>query len=202
MSLPTELVSLDDAKTHLSITDTTRDGQIQGFIDAASIYVQNLTGPVVPQTFTEVHDGGDSIICLFNPPILSVTSVTEYVATTGYLLTQVQLGDPTGQYCFSLDDPQSGVIRRRMAGGIVGNFAGGDHNVTVTYVAGQASVPADIRMAVLQDLAGLFQTSQNGPASNGWPFAADQGITPNPIGLFPRVAAILSAPSMRVPAIG
>jgi len=163
--------------------------------------VQNATGPIIPQTFTETHSGGKSIICLFNPPILEVTTVVEYVAATGYVLTQVALGDPGSQYSFSLDDPKSGTLRRRYSGNIVGQFAGGDHNIAVTYLAGQATVPADIRMAVLQDIAGLYGPSQRGgnPYNN---MGGDVLGHVNPVGMFPRLEAILSAPSMRTPSIG
>lgn len=202
----TELVALPDVKDHLNIpfNDLSQDGELAGFISAATAYIQNLTGPIVGQTFVETHNGGQPTIFVFHPPIFTVTSVVEYVAATGYPLTQVALGDPTGAYAFSVDDVKSGAIRRRYNGGLVGPFMGGDHNVTVTYVAGQAAVPADIRMAVLQDIAGLFQPSQQ--AAN--PFltgnvGAGSGNAPlNPIGMFPRVSEILSGPSMRIPGIG
>jgi hypothetical protein len=52
----------------------------------------------------------------------------------------------------------------------------------------------------LQDLAGMFQPSQLG----GNPYGGiDRGNAPlNPIGMFPRVSEVLSAASMRTPAIG
>lgn len=198
------LVDLDDVKDHLNIdsTDTSQDVELQGFIDAATVYIQNLVGPIMPVTFTETHSGGGSTICLFNPPVLSVTSVVEYVGVTGYTLTQVSLGGDIGAYSFSLDDPSSGILRRRYSGGLVGNFVGGDHNVVVTYDAGAAAIPADIRMAVLQDIAGLFEPSQRGtnPFLPGGDAAGNGPL--NPIGMFPRVAEILSAASTRLPGIG
>lgn len=197
---PTEIVSLDDALEHLNLPDSVNTDEVQGFIDAATAYVQNATGPIIAQTFTETHSGGASSICLFNPPILEVTSVVEYVAATGYTLTQVALGDTAGQYSFSLDDPKSGVLRRRYNGNLVGPFACGDHNIAVTYIAGQATVPADIRMAVLQDIAGLYGPSQRG--GNPYNNSADALGRVNPVGMFPRLAAILSAPSLRTPSIG
>lgn len=201
----TELVTLPEVLAHLN-QDSNPPGpaqldELQGFLDAATAYIQNLTGPIIPQTFTETHNGGQSTVFVFHPPILTVTTVVEYVASTGYPLTQVALGDPTGAYAFSVDDVKSGAIRRRYNGGLVGPFMGGDHNIAVTYIAGLATVPADIRMAVLQDIAGLFQPSQLG--GNPYDSSGGSGNTPlNPIGMFPRVAEILSAPSMRVPGIG
>lgn len=205
MTSPGEpLVDLGEVKDHLNIpsTDTSNDGELQGFIDAASAYIQSLTGPIMARTYSEIHSGGGATICLFNPPVLSVTSVVEYIGATGYTLTQVGLGDATGTYSFSLDDPLSGIIRRRYSGGFVGRFAGGDHNIAVTYVAGQTSIPPDIRMAVLQDIAGLWQPSQNGPSDPMFPaMGGAAGVRANPVGMFPRVAEILTQPSMRGPAI-
>lgn len=199
---PTSLVTLDDVKAHLNIDPNVTDGdtELQGFIDAATAYIQSLTGPIVPRQFTETHSGGGSTIVLRNAPVLQVDSVVEYVGPTGYTLTRADLGTDGGAYSYSLDDPRAGIIRRRWNGGLVGAFIGGERNVLVTYWAGQASVPADIRMAVLQDIAGLYQPSQMGTN----PYGSDTalGNAPlNPMNLFPRVAEILSATSTRTPSI-
>lgn len=205
MTSPTELVSLTDVLDHLNISPSadTNVAEIQGFIDAATAYIQRFTGPIVAQSFTETYNGGSPVICLRNPPVLSITSVVEYVGVTGYTLTQVELGDTIGAYSFTLDSLESGILRRRYNGGLAGPFAGGSANVVVTYTAGRTAVPSDVRMAVLQDIAGLYQPSQLG----GNPYGASQGVevgnTPlNPIGMFPRVTEILSDPAKRVPAIG
>lgn len=198
----TPLVDLSEVKDHLNIpsTDTSQDAELQGFIEAASVYIQNITGPITPQQLTETHSGGGTTICLFHPPVLSVTSVVEYNASTGYTLNQATLGTDAGAYAYTLDDPKSGVIRRRYSGNLVGRFIGGDHNVVVTYMAGQATIPPDIRMAVLQDIAGIYQPSQLGPSNSMFPNPGQGNL--NPISMFPRVAEVLSAVSMRVPAIG
>lgn len=202
MSNPTALVTLADVKDHLNIAqdDTGHDTELQGFIDAATKFIQDRTGPILAQDFTEIYDGGGTTICLRNPPILTMTSVVEYIAEVGYTLTKVDLGDTIGQYSYTLDSATSGIIRRRYNGGIAGMFAPGERNVVVTYTAGTTAVAADVRMATLQDIAGLFQPSQLGmnPAFN----VPDAGNAPlNPIGLFPRVAEILAAPAMRTPSI-
>jgi len=204
MTGPTSLVTLSDVKDHLNldVNDTSQDIELQGFIDAATAYIQGLTGPIIQQTFTEVHSGGGPTICVYHPPIVSVTEIVEYVGPVGYTLTEAELGQPSGTYSFSVDDPRSGIIRRRWQGGFAGPFISGDHNIKVTYVAGQDTVAADIRMAVLQDIAGLYQPSQlgsnpyydNGQATGNAPL--------NPVGMFPRVAAILSDTSKRTPGIG
>jgi hypothetical protein len=206
---PTELVTLDDVKTQLQIPATTGnyDDQLQGYIDAATAYIQQATGPILNRTCTEVHSGGGLTIVLDDPPVLTVTSVTEYVGPTAYPLTQAELGTATGAYAFSLDDPQAGIICRRFTGGLAGRFAGGYRNVQVVYVAGVVAVDPSIRFATLMDIQGLWtQTQEGGPStafggqigetgSDGWTASPS-----NPIGAFPRLAAMLEG-NKRTPAI-
>ena len=162
---PTQIVSLDDAKAQLNITRTTYDDELQGFIDAATEIVEFQTGPIRRQTFTEVHNGGGPTIVLDNPPVISVTSVTEYVGPTAYPLTQAELGATTGQYSWSLDDASEGIIARRYSGGLVGNFAAGYRNVSVTYVGGRPQVPANVRLAALLIIEHLWEQTQRGDSS-------------------------------------
>jgi len=197
------LVTLDDVHKHLNIpdSDTTHDVELQGFIDAAEAIIVYNVGPVEETTFTEVHSGGGPTIVLDNPPVISVTSVTEYVGPVAYALTQAELGVAAGAYSFSLDDPAAGIICRRYTGGLAGNFAGGYRNVQVVYVAGRATVPADIHMAVLEDLRGLYQESQQGGRPSFTGTAEEETWSAGPMHLFPRLAGILSGPS-RTPSIG
>lgn len=196
------LVTVSDAKDHLNIpsTDTSHDTKLQGFIDAADAVITYLTGPVEPTSYTEVHSGGGPTIVLLHPPVISVQSVTEYVGPTAYTLTQAELGQSAGAYSFSLDDPEAGIIARRYTGGLAGNFAGGYRNVAVTYTAGRTTTPADIRMAVLEDLRGLYQQTQmfgRPPFSSS---ATEDDWSPAPMHLFPRLSMLLDGPS-RTPSI-
>jgi hypothetical protein len=56
------------------------DAELQQFIDALSDVVEYIAGPVRPQQFVdEWHDGvAPTLILLYNRPLLSVDSVTEY----------------------------------------------------------------------------------------------------------------------------
>lgn len=202
MTSPSALVSLDEAKDHLNIqsSDPVRDSELQGFIDAATAYIQSFTGPIIGQAFTETYNGGRDTICLFHPPVLSIQSVTEYIGQVAYTLTAVAPGNNAGPYAYSLDNARGGILRRRYTAGYAGPFAAGVGNVIVAYTGGQSAVPADIRMAVLQDIAGLYQPSQLG--TNPYGAAGESGNSPlNPIGMFPRVAEILTATSQRTPSI-
>jgi len=200
----TSLVTLDDVHSHLNLPDSSADAEIMGFIEAATAYVEFQTGPIIPKQFTEVHDGGGPSIVLDNPPVLSVESVTEYVGATGYTLTQSELGSPTGAYAFSIDDAARGILTRRWSGGLVGPFVGGVKNVQVTYTAGRASVPADIRMAVLEDIRGLYTQTQYGrPGASfggGIGSEAAEQWSAVPMHAFPRLAALLEGPT-RTPSL-
>lgn len=199
---PTEIVSLEETIAHLTLDDDTDldEDKLQGFIDAATTYIQGKTGPIIPVQFVEVHNGGGPTIVLRNAPVLQVDEVIEYVGPVPYTLTAAELGINPGQYTYSLDNPAQGILARRYSGWQVGAFSPGKRNVKVTYWGGRATVPADIRMAVLQDIAGLYQSSQLG--SNPYGAWGEAGNGPlNPMSIFPRVAAILDTPAMRGPAI-
>lgn len=200
----TELVSLDDVLDHLNIpsNDSSQDVELQGFIDAASAFIQRVTGPIVPRLFTEVHSGtGGPAIVLFNPPVLTIDSVVEWWGPVAYPLAQAEMGTVASQYSFSLDSARAGILTRRYTGGYAGGWARGLNNIVVTYTAGRGVVDADIRMAVLQDIAAIWQPSQLGPGNSMFPNALNDGGKLNPIGMFPRVQAMLTGDAMRAPTI-
>lgn len=200
----TALVGIDEVFDWMN-TPQSQQGDIadkvQGVIDAATAFVQFETGPIVPVTCTETHSGGGPTIILDNPPVLSVTSVVEYIGTTAYPLTAAELGAPTSVYSYSLDNPEMGILTRRF-NGLVGNFVGGPMNIEVVYVAGRTSVPGDVRMAALEDIRGLFTQTQYGGQLAGITNDQDQWseTAMNPILAFPRLAALLQGPT-RTPSI-
>lgn len=201
----TALVTLDDVRAHLNVPDEddSHDVELQGFIDAATAQVQYWTGPVIPTTFTdEVHDGGYPTVALFNPPILTVASVTEYIGTVAYQLTAQPPGSTVDNYGYSLDDPLAGILVRRDGAGCPTRFMGGPRSVVVSYTAGLAAVPGDIRLATLEDIRGLYQQTQQGgrPSFGGGGGGPDDIWSSDPIRAFPRLAALLDGPG-RTPSI-
>jgi len=198
------VVALDEVFDWLNTPEAQQadlTAKVQGVIDAATAFVEFETGPIVPVTCTETHSGGSPTIILDNPPVLTVTSVTEYIGTTAYLLTAAELGAPTSVYSYSLDNAEMGILTRRF-NGLVGNFIGGPKNIEVVYVAGRASVPGDVRMATLEDIRGLFSQTQYGGQLAGITNEQDQWSESslNPIVAFPRLAALLQGPT-RTPSI-
>ncbi len=197
------IVSLTDAKAQLNLRPgyTTDDVELQGFIDAATAIVEDIAGIVLPRTIIgETYDGGGPIIALRQVPVISISSVTETVFGTTYPLSPVPAGTVADGY--QLVDPVRGIVARRGFG--LGTFLGygsgggygyteaapyspdnqmlflaGKRGVTVSYIAGYASVPANVRLGALLLIQHLWSRTQQGgrPAFVG-SGSADDAPTP------------------------
>lgn len=203
---PTFIVDLNtDVKPFIGVdaTDTSKDALLQQFIDGATVWVEYVADIVLPKTYTEVHSGGKPKIVLFHRPIVSVTTVTEYVGLTAYTLVAAELGSGVNSpYSYSIDNADLGILTRRW-NMIAGNWMGGTDNITVTYKAGRSVVPGDIKLAVLMDIQGLYVGTQMGgrPAIGGASPDFDYSGGPSiPLSMFPRLQSMI-APSARVPGI-
>lgn len=150
---PELLVSLEDAKAHLNITSTTHDEELRSMIEGIAGALEPYTGAVVRRTEVQVFDGGRCELLLAHTPLISVTSVVDdgtTLAASDYTVNTA-----------------SGVLTR-LSGSFPYPFRPGVQSVTVTYVAGQVSVPAKVRMAALIVLQHLWETQR--PAAAG-PFS-------------------------------
>lgn len=198
----TSLVTVAEVKDHLNFpdSDVTHDDELQGFIDGCQPVIENITGPINQVTYTEDYDGGQTSILLRHRPIVSVTSVHEFRGTIDYTLTQVaspSLGTP-----WSYTYESSGRIVRRGVGGVEIAFPSGLGKVRVVYVAGQASTPSNVRLAMLELVRHNWQLTQQGgrpsfPASYG---AEDSPYVPSGFAVPTRVLELL-APHRRGPSI-
>lgn len=157
-----DLITLQDAKDFLRITGTSDEAELQEFVDAASATAEFFTGDLLGATYTEVHDGGDAAIYTRHTPIKSVTSLTEYVGSITYTLTNQPLGQSVDAWGYTIDDPQAGRIVRRSASGIVWRFAPGVGNVTITYATGVTTIPPQVMLAVKLIIRHLW-TTRRGP---------------------------------------
>ncbi|WP_319460085.1 head-tail connector protein [Micromonospora sp. RTP1Z1] len=157
----TDIVTVDEVKKHLNIelTNTTQDDELLGFIESVTDVIEHVTGPVVPRSITEVHDGGVEALVLRRRPVLSVTSVTEDGSAVG-----------VDGYKPSL---AAGVLYRSS-----GRWSGGRCAVTVVYQAGRASTPASIKQAAKELVAFNFRPQQGGNSSV---FDADGAAAPEVI---------------------
>lgn len=141
------LVSLADLKTYLNITSTTNDEELRQFILEATDIAERLTGrrlarQAVTETFTA---RGTSI--LLNVPVVSITSVVEDGTTLAATDYQLHGG--------------SGIITR-VVNGIPSNWSmTATQNITITYVAGEAS-PNPTAGLLVKELARHLWRTQRG----------------------------------------
>ena len=162
----TDIVTISEASAYLQSPSDT-DG-IAGLISAASSAIDDVAGPVVKRTVTDIFDGrGQSQVVLRTHPVASVTTVDEYVFTNHLSLTQeTNSAKPGLGFTF---DPVTNTITRR-TGGIDYIFWAGRQNVVVTYVAGRyadtASVDPRFKQACLITLAHIWRSEQGTPIGN------------------------------------
>ena len=147
----TALLSLADFKSHLNITSTTNDEELRRCLLSASDLAERVTGRIFRlTTFTEAHDGGTSAISLRRLPVVSLTTVTESgstITSTGYTL-----------------DASAGVLYRGSSTAPM-EWAAGQRNVSVTYVAGEGDPPQTAYDLVLELGRHMWRTQRGGAAS-------------------------------------
>lgn len=155
------LISLQDARDHLRwrTTDTADNAKLQNMIEAASILIVDLVGPMSPQTFVEWFDGGVPQIKPANVPLVSITQVVEYYGLSAFTLTNQPLGSQTNAFAYTLD-PVTYQLTRRTYGGAQANFATGTKNVMVSYIGGRPMIPENVQVATRELVRHLYTTSQ------------------------------------------
>lgn len=158
MTTPTNIVTLAETKAYLNIEGTEDDTELLAFIDAATVKITELAGPVLPTTVTEYHNGGRETITLLERPVASITSVTEVIGDISTALTAVTFGAGTSNYGYSFDADWCAVTRR--VGNWPATFADGVGNIRVVYVAGYAAIPAQIALATKALIGHWWQASQ------------------------------------------
>ena len=141
------LVTLAEAKAHLNITSGSDDAEIMGMVEAVTEPIERIVGSVLPQAYTERHDGDRAMIALSHRPVLSVTSVT---LPGGGTVT------PPG---YELD--ADAAVLTRMAGIYRRAWEAG--RIAISYTAGLAAVPAHVRLAALIVVQHLWETQRGGP---------------------------------------
>ena len=100
------------------------------------------------RSFTEVYDGGVDAIRLRRTPAQTISAVTEGSATvtaSGYVL-----------------DPVAGLLYRGTTTG-GWRWQTGRQNISITYVAGFASPPPSLRLAIMREFQHLWQAVMQAP---------------------------------------
>lgn len=167
-------VKLAEAKTHLNITKSDADGELQSTIDAAEATIAQHVGPLAPTTVTATLRGS-SLLLLPTAPVISLTSIT---GASGGALT---VGD------FTLD----------AAAGIVTYSSGawfGSQWYTVVYQAGRTTCPADLLFAVKELVRHLWESQRNPARFPGSSISDGPLDTPGAAYLMPYRVQELIAP--------
>lgn len=161
-----DVVTLAEAKAFLNKTSTASDTELSQFITTASTMWERRIGPTSSAAFSEWYDGGSPTIVLRHSPIVSVESVVETIGSTlRRTLAEIDLATATtsGAWDFTIDTSTATLTRR--AAGMAVPFMPGKRNILVTYHAGYAEVPADVKHAVLLLILHLWQTQRGGQAN-------------------------------------
>lgn len=167
------LVSLEDAKDHLRVTTDDEDGLIEGYIAAASAWIDGPTGwlgrCLGEQTLELRADTFDCCDRLPYGPVIAVTDITytddagvdQILPGTVYDLTGDRLRLRHGQSWPSLRGDASGV--------------------RVVYQAGQAEIPPQARQAVLLLIGQWYRNRMSvvvGTISSALPFGVEALLAP------------------------
>lgn len=184
------------AAVNLHASDTSQDTEVAAYITAVSRRLDQAVGPVVVRTITaETHDGTGAFVRLHHPPVSSVTSVTEYLATTGTVLTAEAVGVATTANNYTLD-ARYGILTRR-SGGTDTSWSYGRSRVVVTYVAGRytntGSVDALFKSAASIMVAHLWRREQASEPMTAYQRSHGTAI--------PKVVREMLADEWRLPAV-
>jgi hypothetical protein len=186
----TTIVTIDEVADALNLGDTDHYAELEGYIDAASAYVESWMGPMPSATYTErlnatFRPDGSVSFLTGRFPVLAVTSI---VRADPYWLTDTPVSYTTD---FAVT-----------SSGYISHAAVTDGWWNVTYTAGFATVPADLKLAVLEDIRGLYQPGQIGAPAAFGAFginSTDTGVTYRPVRMWPRIDAWVA--SRKVPGI-
>ena len=169
-------LTVGDVAEHLNIPTPTgsQDAEFEGFLLAADAHVSVSVGPVINVLRTESVAPSDWALWVSRVPVLSVTSVTQgtMVYTSG-----ITFNAESGRVYF----PQVNSGRW-----------------DVVYRSGWLTFPADLRVAVLEDIRGL-QRGQLGPPGAIGAFGMDPLPTPSgrPVTMWPRTDLWIEAERKR-----
>ena len=138
------IISMADARAHLNWQgiDTSNDEELRFHLLTASAVVEDIIGPVIRQTLVEKVTPQSGLLFV-QAPVISLTSITD---TYGY------------GYTFNVANflPDGSTIHP------LANITPPCIPVTVTYIGGRASIPPQIRMAVLDLIRINWRPQQGG----------------------------------------
>lgn len=144
------VLSLALAKTHLNITVSTYDAELQTVIDSAESMLGRLVGPLQATTKTSrVYPYGGCTLVLPTCPVVSLTSVTPY-SGGALTLSDLHLNTDAGTITYNTG---------------VGTFPAQWYDVV--YSAGRSTCPDDLLLAVKELVRHLWTTQRGGTTRPG-----------------------------------
>ena len=207
---PALLAGVAEVKQALYIPpqDDTHDDLFREYIEAATPLIENLTGPIVKQSFDEWYEGGTASISLRHKPsygygtspFLFVQAISEYRGPIEYNLSLVPT--PTqGSVYSAMVNGELGTIARRTSGGGSMPFPLNPErpaqSVHVVYTAGQETTPANVKRALIETVRWWHVTTQ--PVGRGAQTGADWE-NQKPMVALPYHAVAMLEPTRRHPA--
>lgn len=192
------IISLDDAKAHLRVTQSSNDEELRLFITSTTALIEHEVGAVVPKTHSQIVNSAETIVLDWSP-VVALTSVVPTFIPDGGL----NFGIPS----YVLDGPP-GILRQQPFSFSPWGFDYGPVpqmapwqprglRLTVTYVAGRNPIPPALQLAARIILEGLWESRRlAGPK----PASGDEEM---PYGreVIPSRAVELMAPYRRAPLV-
>lgn len=173
----TEPLTVEEARTHLRVTDDTEDEYIERLITTARTYCERETDRAfLTSTWRMTLDWFPAVIHVRKPPLISVTSITYYDTTgtsqtlsaSNYTVDAThEPGRITPAYGLTWPSTQSRV------GAVTVNYTAG-------YGAAASAVPMPIKQAMLLLVGYWFNQRESAAqgASNEVPFAVNSLLAP------------------------
>lgn len=170
---PQPLVSIDDAKDHLRVTDDDENGVIEGYIAAASAWIDGPAGWLGRSIGEQTLEVRSNVFAGCEPlpygPAASIASV-KYIDPQGVEQT--------------IDPAHYEIIAGNLApasGFAWPSHRGDAESVRVQYVAGSTTIPPQVRQAVLLLVGQWFRHRMAinvGNVINNLPFGVDALLNP------------------------
>jgi uncharacterized phiE125 gp8 family phage protein len=174
-----DLTTLANAKSWLTIPDTNNDVLLVRLISAASAFLINwLNRDIMQATYTaEKYNGnGKTAMHLRNWPIQSVSSLL-----VNGVVVQASPDGLSNGYVF--DEKFIYLLGANVNSFPPGTFGKGIMNISVTYVAGYATVPLDIEQACIELVSLKFkERGRIGIQSQQVPGQASMTYSPRDLG--------------------
>lgn len=175
-----DIVTAEDAATFMRLNAAdSQDSLVQTCVSAATPLIEAIVGPQTVNTYSEFYDGGRPFIRTTHQPLVRVDSVSEFIGTTVYPLTEQPLGSQTDAWGFTVN-LLTGVIERRTFGGGPAPFMPGESNIAVTYEAGVESPAPNVTLATLALVKHLYKATLPKLRSRGGDY--DDGSSIIPVG--------------------